>query len=299
MISNFYGFTYTLPAKNDKNKSIKVNYIQSKNGYNGTIKHEQISYGDNEKYVLEYQNGDPMAMEKLAIVNARLIAMIANKYSRYQSAGFSFDDLTQSGYFGLKHAADKYDPSYGVKFSTYATWWIKNAISSGINGIGTTIKISEHKIDLVRKLKRLTTDSLDTYGYVNKEWICKKMGLNSSNYQELVRISHLRTVSTDLPTSATDTTPRINQMPSSEETVQSILENEYLKDVLMKGISQKLTKRESIVIIERFGFDGNKPKTLEEIGKEFNVSKERIRQNETRAIEKLSKFELLIDYMKE
>jgi len=296
MDSKFYGFSYTLPAKSkqdSKKKGIKNNYKQS-NRPNDQAPLREESYEDSRNLVIAYQNGDVQALNKLVEVNEDLVGSIAKNYAGLLEA----KDLMQEGKIGLIKAANKFDASYPNKFSTYAVWWIKNAILKAINNNTSTIRIPGHRRDDLRKFNRAINQSLNEFGIIDETRIRKEVGLNESEYKELMRIKDLKTVSADAPASQNNTTPLISCLPTPKQTVDAIMNNDDFRKELVDLLDTELNDNQKYVIIERFGLGNGDVKTLSEIGKVLGVSKERIRQIEVAALSKLKK-PVLKQYLQE
>ena len=271
------------------NDSVKM-YLRDIGKYPLLTREEEIDLAK------RIEQGDKAARDKLINCNLRLVVSIAKKY---MNRGLQFLDLIQEGNVGLMKAVDKFDYNRELKFSTYATWWIRQGIQRAISDQGRLIRIPVHMGDIISKLAKVTRQLVQEKGREpTTAELAERLDMPEEKILYIQRISQ-DPVSFETPVGQEDDSylgdflEDTNSLSPSE-----VAENKMLKELLLKVLST-LTPREQKVIRLRYGIDDGRQRTLEEVGKEFNVTRERIRQIETKALSKLrqpQRIKVLRDY---
>lgn len=260
------------------------NTVLSKLYINEIRNYPLLTREEEYELVRKARDGDEQSKQKLVLSNLRLVVKIARNY---QSRGLNFEDVISEGNIGLIHAVEKFDPDKGFRFSTYAIWWIKQAIKKAIINKGRDIRIPSYKHDLLNKINNTSMKYITTVGrYPTIRETAAELGMEESKIEEI--FLEFQDMSS------------LNDVIGDELILEDIVlekDSEFMEDKIIESIiGQEIKKtldildeREKEIISARYGIGGDVKLTLEEVGKKFNITRERVRQLEKRALEKLKK----------
>lgn len=229
--------------------------------------------------------GDTSAYEELINANLRLVVSVAKKYNGHTGIGFL--DLIQEGNMGLMHAARKFDFSKGFKFSTYATYWIKQYISRAIADQGRAIRVPVHIVEANNLINRTARELAQAFGReATQEEVALKLNMTMKEYADIVE--HSKSLLSMDKAISDDEDSDMNELvgDSRQTPIDEVMRNQSTREDIIK-IFDTLEEREKTVMIMRFGFDDGESKTLEDVGEELGITRERVRQIEARALRKL------------
>lgn len=263
-----------------------VNYVNGLQDYLRKIGEYELYTPEEEQAVFQrLKEGDPDARDEIINRNLKLVVAIAKKYKGW--SGLSFTDLIQEGSFGLMSAVDKFDHTLGYKFSTYAVYWIKQAITRAIMNKGKAIRLPAHIVDKVNKVKKAEIALANEFNREPTiEEIANKLGISAQEVKD-IQDMNMAVISLDLPVGEEEEDTMLDFIEDTKfESPAENIDKLDLKEQLLK-VMDSLDPREKTVLVKRYGLEDGEPMTLEEIGKELNLSRERIRQIEEKALRKM------------
>ena len=258
-----------------------VDYL--KDYFRDMANHPTVSWAEEIELAERIRKGDSRAKKRLAEANLRLVVSIAK---RYVGRGMSFLDLIQEGNLGLIKAVEKFDHTKGFKFSTYATWWIRQAITRAIADQARTIRIPVHMVETINKVKKVQSQFLHKNGQEpSVEELAQELDMPQDKVREILKVAQ-EPISLDKTVGEDEDAELSDFIADEQQDIGKTMDNIALKEQLLKAFDT-LPPREAKVLSLRYGIEDGRPRTLEEVGKEFNVTRERIRQIEVKALRKL------------
>lgn len=282
--------------KEGKSKRDSKNFTiyEGKNFNRRLTSHAILSNEEEQELTKAYfENKDPEAREQLIIHNQRLVAYIASNYKR---SNVEYDDLVQEGNIGLMRAIETFDYRKGNKFSTYATWWIWQAMSRSAQNDRGTIRIPVHMYEEISTMQKKSAEFEQQNGREpSTEELCEMLNTTANKVFNLKQAQSMTSITSLSTQIGDDNGCELQDIIPDNKTVVDIFDEEEKRNTLTEALN-KLTERERIVIVERYGLNGNEPKTLNVVGEEMGITRERVRQIQNQAIAKLKKNKSLKEF---